>query len=128
MLLDIDNFKEINDTYGHIVGDNVIKHFSRTIKNNIPSSSQSFRLGGDEFAIIFERSEITQIMVLAEKLRLHIKNHIYTDPLNEIQITYSVSIGIATCEHGPKKWYNNADQALYRAKRDGKDKIVFFDA
>jgi len=128
MLLDIDNFKYINDSYGHIVGDNVIKHFSNMIQKSIPENSLAFRLGGDEFAIIFQSSEVTQAMILAEKMRQQMKGNTYINALDSSNISYTTSIGVAVYELDRKKWYSNADKALYRAKRDGKDKVSFFEA
>jgi len=112
----------------HIVGDNVIKHFSDMIQRNLSPNSSAFRLGGDEFAIIFISSEVAQAMILAEKIRQQMKGNVYINTLDNNDISYTTSIGVAAYESDTQKWYRNADKALYRAKRDGKDKVSFFES
>ncbi len=125
LLLDIDNLKQINDTYGHIAGDETIKHFAQILKNNTTENEITFRLGGDEFAILINSTSAPHVLVTAEKLKQTIKDNKLILSQNEIK--YTVSIGVAASTNNDREWYINADNALYQAKNNGKNKVIFFD-
>jgi len=94
----VHKFKSINDTYGHIIGDDVIKHFSSLIKKTISPNNRAFRIGGDEFAIIFQSTGNSQARILVEKMRQVMKDNYYKNTLDDIQISYTTSIGFASYE------------------------------
>lgn len=128
-LIDIDNFKSINDKYGHLVGDSVLKKLVETMKSVLFSRDIVCRYGGEEFAVIFTRTNKTGAIKAAEKIRKEIEQtHFFFDEtMPEGRLT--VSIGFASFEKDFSSKENNiikvADQRLYRAKQTGKNKVVF---
>lgn len=120
MMLDIDHFKNINDTYGHLVGDNVLKQFGRILKD-LRTSDITGRYGGEEFAILLPNSNLEASLLVAERLRQEIESTRF-DSIDKC----TVSIGIASLDKQYKdayKWLNSADQALYQAKKEGRNKV-----
>ncbi len=128
LLLDLDNFKNVNDTLGHLIGDKLLQVIARRIENFLPESVKAARLGGDEFAFIFSdlRSEdiITQF---AQDITRVLEEPIGVE---DNLLNISVSIGIITHserECSPHELFKNADIALYEAKRTGKSRFCIFD-
>jgi diguanylate cyclase (GGDEF)-like protein len=125
-MLDIDHFKQVNDTYGHKVGDMVLKKLSTLLVETLRNIDISGRIGGEEFAIMLPETDKTQAFDVAERLRKLIE----TSPItleNGLPIKISVSIGIATLkgdETNIDTLLNIADEALYKAKKSGRNKVV----
>jgi len=117
ILLDLDNFKKINDTFGHDFGDKVLKHVANLIKKNIRDHDFAFRWGGEEFAI-FIKGNKEEAYKLAERLR----KAIATSPINGIKITASFGVGEYTGGN-PIRFFHKVDQALYKAKKFGKNRV-----
>jgi len=122
-LIDVDNFKQINDNYGHHVGDDVLQHLSELIEENSRPADLSYRIGGEEFACIFSASDIKQASSFLERLRFEVANSGFSDDEKEISIKYTISVGIAAFSQDCREWYESADEALYRAKHHGKNRI-----
>ncbi len=123
MLLDIDNFKQINDVYGHDVGDRVLQVVAQVLRKNVRQVDTVGRLGGEEFIIICPDTNEKGGMILGEKLRLLIKK------LNEENIPpITVSVGVASFSmfDTSHELIKKADIALYRAKKSGKNKVVIY--
>ena len=131
VMLDVDNFKSFNDTYGHQVGDKVLQEVGRLIKNNIRKTDIACRYGGEEFAIIFPNTPLVIARNVAERIRKKIEEHKLIVQGREIQIT--VSIGVAQysldieSELTPKELIERADKALYFAKQLGKNRVVTYE-
>ena len=124
-LIDIDHFKQINDTYGHIVGDCVLRQLSKALKDNLRAQDLAGRYGGDEFCIILPNSSLHQAQEIMERLRRVFCNYQHADE-PELQISVSLSIGLASCRpefQNASIWLNEADKALYIAKNTGRNKI-----
>ena len=124
-MLDIDYFKNINDTYGHGAGDEVLRHIANLIRQNLRQVDMPGRFGGEEFAIILPHTDLNAAYVTAERLRQCIESTpaVY----NSIEIPFSVSIGIATYQddiENEDEIYKLADDALYEAKRKGRNLTV----
>lgn len=123
LMMDIDNFKSINDTYGHLVGDRVLKEIAGTIKNTVRNIDVPARYGGEEFTVILPETTSKDARIIAERLRQSIeKIEISLDEATTIRPT--ISIGIAefpTCAENEKQLIDLADKALYKAKNDGKN-------
>jgi len=121
IIIDIDDFKFINDTYGHAAGDVVLKEFSDLLIQNIRSSDFLARWGGEEFVIVACETTSEESRMMAEKLKTLVEHHTYF-----FSKTITASFGIA--EHAPpetaRDFFHRADMALYRAKTEGKNKIV----
>lgn len=121
ILLDIDNFKRVNDLYGHNVGDSVLKEFSKIIKTTIRKIDTAGRWGGEELMIVLPESDGEGAVVLAEKLRIKINEH-YFNGVGHI----SASFGVAIYEESISliDLVARADDALYRVKNSGKNKVL----
>lgn len=122
-LIDIDHFKAINDTRGHIVGDNVLKRLSASLLASLRESDLAGRYGGDEFCVIMPNTSATLAWEIMEQLRRDV--HSLHDPLVP-HLQLSLSIGIST--YGPHisdaaVWLNEADKALYIAKTTGRNRV-----
>lgn len=126
VVLDIDNFKRINDTYGHSLGDNVIHTLAEIIKGRIGSDDYAARYGGEEFAIIFTDKDKNEAFNIIELIRKDFGNKTIDGIYNE---KFSISIGISEAYKSISKeaLFRNADTALYNAKRTGKNKTVIYD-
>ena len=128
LLIDIDFFKAINDTYGHYVGDVVLKALTKTLQENIRHTDAICRLGGEEFAILCKRADKVGAMELAEKLREIIeRTPMIPDTDDELMIT--ISIGVASVPDGngkttPKQLYKDVDTALYYSKNNGRNRVT----
>ncbi|MDM7860951.1 GGDEF domain-containing protein [Alteromonas sp. ASW11-36] len=119
ILLDIDHFKQINDTHGHDVGDSVLIEFAERLQDGVRSDDSVGRWGGEEFIIIASGVAIKEATALAEKLRTAIEQQ----PFGEISITCSFGISELTKE-GVTSWIKRADKALYNAKKAGRNRVV----
>lgn len=128
-ILDVDFFKRINDTYGHDAGDEVLKALAIIMNKNVRQSDALMRIGGEEFAVIMPNVRHNVAIDVMERLRKDIENLII--PFNDNEIRTSVSIGITVCEPNKPisvdKLYKQADEALYRAKKTGRNKVVLHD-
>ncbi|MDD3237261.1 MAG: sensor domain-containing diguanylate cyclase [Candidatus Gastranaerophilales bacterium] len=123
LMMDIDNFKSINDTYGHLIGDRVLKEIAATIKNTVRNIDVPARYGGEEFTVILPETTSKDARIIAERLRQNIAK--IAIPLDEATtIKPTISIGIAefpTNAENEKELIDLADKALYKAKNDGKN-------
>jgi len=123
LYLDVDNFKSINDTYGHSVGDKVLKSLGKILQTNKRESDLVGRLGGEEFAYALPDADFGGAMFFAEKIRKLIENDMFEN--NGMYINYTISIGISIYHEHNKvalgQLIAQADTALYKAKKDGKN-------
>jgi diguanylate cyclase (GGDEF)-like protein len=124
ILLDVDDFKHINDTYGHNIGDKVLRMLSKLIASSIRESDFFGRWGGEEFLIVVPNTGADNATLLADKLRRVIANHPF-DALDGV----TCSFGVAECgaEIPVKTSIKHADDALYQAKAEGKNRVVTWD-
>lgn len=129
MMLDVDFFKKINDTYGHYVGDVVLKSFAAIIKDEVREYDFPSRYGGEEFFIILPSTTLDEATLVANRLRERIQNEFFdiskfNNDIKTLQITTSVGLAELTPEIDLKKLYINVDKALYEAKKTGRNKVV----
>ena len=122
LLFDIDDFKLVNDTYSHRVGDIVLVELSSLIQENIRSSDSLFRMGGEEFVILFPNTSLKIAVEIAEKLRILVEKNLNT--LNEKAITISIGITQIRENDTEDSLYRRVDKLLYVSKRTGKNKIT----
>jgi|GEM_PF-237375 len=128
ILIDIDYFKNINDTHGHDVGDVVLKEIAEIIKHNTPKSGFIGRWGGEEFLILLPASTLEQARLLAETLRRKIaQNKIVTPDQDQFTVTASFGVGECTDCDFPST-FREVDQALYDAKHRGRNQVSVADA
>jgi two-component system cell cycle response regulator len=127
LILDIDHFKSVNDTYGHDIGDEVLREFANRISANVRGIDLACRYGGEEFVVVMPDTDVEFAAAVAERLRRSVEATpvpISRDP-NRLNIT--ISIGIAGSngrDDTAEKLLYRADQALYRAKREGRNRVV----
>lgn len=127
LFLDIDDFKEINDTFGHSSGDAVLKTVADTISRELRTSDTAARFGGDEFVILMPNTYKMNALLLSERLRKIIKQKIITIKDKSLQITVSGGVaGFPVDAQKAENLLNLADSALYRAKGAGKNNISLF--
>lgn len=123
VIMDIDNFKLVNDTYGHSEGDVILKKFTEIVQHNIRSYDMFARYGGEEFALILKEMNSTEAYRISERIRLALEREL-NDPAGK---PVTASLGVSTFrEHGvwEEELIRRADMAMYRAKSEGKNKVV----
>lgn len=120
IFLDIDHFKEINDTHGHNTGDKVLQKFSNILQENIRNTDFAGRWGGEEFILLLPNTDVVQARIFAEKLRKKIEDS-DTDDI----ITITASLGVSQIEIGEswETWVKRTDAAMYRAKSNGRNRV-----
>lgn len=120
-MLDLDHFKKINDTYGHVIGDDLLKHTVEIMQQSIRSSDIIVRVGGEEFLIIFKNSTLKGAQAVCEKLRENIMN----TPLKTVGVqTISIGLTNVKANEDMETVSQRADSALYEAKRNGRNQVV----
>ncbi len=129
IMMDIDNFKKINDTYGHLTGDSILKSLATTLQETIRKIDIPARYGGEEFVVILPETDKKEAAIIAERIRKNISQ--IEIKVNEGKtLSPTVSIGIAQFELDgiePKELINSADIALYHSKHNGKNTISIYD-
>jgi len=130
LFVDIDHFKNFNDTFGHQIGDYILKEFCRTLKDNIRKYDTLARYGGEEFAIILPSTNEEESVAAAEKLRTTIEQTIFNHSEKHTEYQLTASIGISTGRPASEENFsksdliNKADKALYEAKKQGRNMVV----
>ncbi len=127
ILCDIDHFKQINDTYGHLIGDDILKKTAQTLKMSIRRPSDTVaRFGGEEFAIILAETDQDGAKHIAETIRANVEKE-----STNWETKATISLGVYTCipdqETIPEKIVHKADQALYNAKDKGRNQVQIFE-
>lgn len=123
-ILDLDDFKKINDRYGHTVGDMVLSKVAEIIKNNVRSFDIVGRVGGEEIAVVFPETTLEGAVKATNKLKDAIANHEFTVVDKPIKITVSIGTTQLKDSDTAESLYERADGALYMAKRQGKNRVV----
>lgn len=121
VLIDIDHFKNINDKYGHAIGDHVLSTLSNIVKQHIRINDLFARWGGEEFVLVCRDTKIEQASLIAEKIRELIANYAFND---NVQVTASFGVATLNANETLEQLFNNADKALYEAKHQGRNKVV----
>ncbi len=125
LMIDLDLFKQINDSYGHALGDQVLRHFTNGLSSQLRQSDLFGRLGGEEFAVVLNDTGLDDAHRLADQLR----ENVAETPLlsGKLTIDYTISIGVSERESGDigiDDLYRRADEALYIAKEEGRNRVV----
>ena len=126
LIIDVDNFKFINDTFGHTVGDMVLVNMVSILKENLRKDDLLARLGGDEFAVLLNMVTLEEANLVAEKLRFEIEKSKMHDDNHEISFGYTISIGVAPIHNEPVEFrevISRADYALYKSKEQGRNRV-----
>lgn len=132
LMMDVDHFKNVNDTYGHLTGSKTLEEIGACIIESLRSGDAASRFGGEEFSAFLLDADTTQAMVAAERIRRLIEERMFTvirhaEPESTHKVT--ISIGIAAFpddSHDPIELVEMADSALYRAKREGRNRVCTY--
>ncbi|NPA42131.1 MAG: diguanylate cyclase [Aquificae bacterium] len=121
LFIDVDNFKRINDTYGHVFGDQVLRRLAQEILASVRAYDNVIRFGGEEIVVILHRVNYSQAMDIAQRIRKRVKSITFEEH-PEVRIT--VSVGVAPYTGDLLETIKRADEAMYKAKKVGRDTVV----
>ena len=126
IMIDLDYFKQVNDNYGHLVGDELLKQVSLRLKKSIRGDDILARFGGEEFIFLLPNTNLNQAYIIAERIRQNIEATPYKIQLEINPLINTVSLGVSTLKKGDtiEDLINRADKALYIAKQQGRNKVV----
>jgi diguanylate cyclase (GGDEF)-like protein len=122
-IIDLDNFKIVNDTYGHEQGNEVLIYLSELLKKHTSKIGYTARYGGEEFIILFVKSSLQEAYEIVENIRTEFSGHNF-DFCSDIKITFSCGLAESSIEKPSKMFLDLADEAMYVAKRTGKNKTI----
>ena len=124
LMADIDDFKSLNDRFGHAAGDELLAGLARVMNEMVRDSDLLARYGGEEFVVLAPNTDLAGAYKLAEKIRINIAEHsfILDDSLRPMRVT--ISIGVAQYRGDRKAFFHATDRALYRAKAEGKNCVL----
>lgn len=126
IFLDIDHFKQVNDTYGHQFGDMVLREIGSLLRRELPTSAVAARYGGEELIVLLQGETARRGGQIAEQLRQAVAGHRILDPVSGTQIAVTISLGVAYYElgQGKSRLISRADEALYASKRSGRNRVT----
>ncbi|MEX2376285.1 MAG: GGDEF domain-containing protein [Dehalococcoidia bacterium] len=131
LMLDLDGFKQVNDRWGHPLGDEILRDIASLVRQNVRESDTVGRYGGEEFMVILPEASAAQAVAAAEKLRSAVEAHDFrTSGHIPSPVRITVSVGVASMpveeEQDEVELFSRADQALYEAKRTGRNRVVLY--
>lgn len=127
LMIDIDHFKQINDTHGHIAGDNVLKHIGTLLLQRLRPADKVGRYGGEEFCIILPETGRSEAAYVAESIRAQVAAEPFTGDGHPIAISVSIGVAALRAEKDSTDLYRTADRRLYTAKQWGRNRVCFED-
>lgn len=119
LIVDVDDFKKINDTFGHVSGDEALTQIAFTMQRALRKTDSLYRVGGEEFVVIIEHASLSESVYIAEKLRREVEE---ANILPHTKVT--ISIGVALSAQYGRDSFSQADKHLYQAKRTGKNRVI----
>ena len=122
-MVDIDKFKNINDTYGHQTGDQVLKTFAAVIRSVLCKTDFCGRYGGDEFLIVLTQTDLQAAKVFAERIRESVENSFFTDLGPDARVTVSIGLAKHQIHEKIERTISRADEAMYKAKKGGRNRV-----
>ncbi len=125
VMFDIDHFKHINDTYGHLAGDYVLKELAQLVKGRLRPDDVLGRYGGEEFCVVLPETDLPGGSSIAEELRILVQDHSFVFEQERINVTVSLGVAILQDDNDVTSFIKNADERLYAAKRDGRNRTCF---
>jgi diguanylate cyclase (GGDEF)-like protein len=124
VMADIDHFKRVNDNYGHLAGDGVLKEVAKRIKGSLRGFDIVGRYGGEEFLLILHRAELATARMVAERIRSRIAATPIDLPKEILDVTISMGVAMAKSDESVNSLVERADRALYNAKENGRNQVV----
>jgi diguanylate cyclase len=125
ILLDIDHFKRVNDTFGHVTGDFVLKMVADTMRQSLRAGTFVARTGGEEFAVVLERASEKDAKIVGERVRIAIEKAAVIRDGERLAVTVSLGVALAKDVDGARALHEAADAALYRSKNAGRNRMTF---
>jgi len=125
LLLDLDDFKQFNDTYGHVEGDQVLSRLGQVVKRCLRQTDSAYRYGGEEFTIILPMTTSKDAVITAERIRAEFKKETFSPAPGQgnVHVTVSIGLGQYKPQEDTKVFVNRVDQLMYLAKKNGKDRV-----
>ncbi|HEX4972284.1 MAG TPA: GGDEF domain-containing protein, partial [Steroidobacteraceae bacterium] len=123
LMLDIDHFKKINDTYGHLAGDSVLRGLAAILQKRLRPNDRLGRYGGEEFCAILPETGLASAAKIGEELRALVEAHAFVADDKRISVTVSIGAGALGDDMSMADLYRRADEMLYQAKRTGRNKV-----
>lgn len=130
LMLDLDNFRDINENYGHETGNNILSELVNLIKNIISRHGIIGRYGGDEYSILLPETDLKNALIIGEQIRKNVENHDFSGHFRGKNITLTISIGISSFPDTATElavFKEKADASLYEAKKTGRNKVAYID-
>ncbi|MEJ2817484.1 MULTISPECIES: PleD family two-component system response regulator [unclassified Caulobacter] len=127
LLIDIDHFKKINDTFGHDVGDEVLREFALRLASNVRAVDLPCRYGGEEFTVIMPDTQLADALRIAERIRMHVSGSPFHVAQGAEVLTVTISVGVSASSgpnDTPETLMKRADEAVYEAKKSGRNLVV----
>jgi two-component system, cell cycle response regulator len=127
LVLDVDKFKAVNDTYGHDAGDAVLKEFANRVRKSLRGPDLVARFGGEELVVVMPDTPIETAQLAAERIRSRVEQDLFSIHKGAGAIPVTVSIGVASVsrlDETPETLLKRADQALYQAKAEGRNRVI----
>lgn len=124
LFIDIDNFKNVNDTFGHSAGDRVLKMVAKTLTKNTRPFDITSRWGGEEFLVLLEKIKPTELALVSEKLRMLISTSMVVLEKRNVSVTVSIGATLSTESDTPKLIIERADKLMYTSKQNGKNLVT----
>ncbi len=118
MLLDLDNFKQVNDNFGHKIGDDVLQEFANVLRGSVRGTDSIFRFGGDEFALLIDDPQFSTNKVIADRIMKLVSQSML---MTQYQVTSSIGYTLATNQDSENDVFARADKGLYKAKAAGRN-------
>lgn len=125
ILLDVDNFKQVNDEFGHTTGDLLVQKIGKVILETVRETDLVSRYGGEEFAVLLPDTNRMGILAVSEKLRTAVEAMYFKVPDADITVSVTVSVGVSVFRGNRREFFNAADRALYTSKARGKNQVNF---
>jgi diguanylate cyclase len=122
--LDLDHFKPINDTFGHGVGDQVLRRFARLVHDSLREADYTGRLGGEEFILVLSQTGLDEAWQVAERLRLSLEGQSFADLNEKLRVTVSIGVSEYRMGEAIDEALNRADSCLYLAKERGRNRVI----
>lgn len=123
LLVDLDHFKEINDSHGHLSGDRVLQGVAQLLHDSLRESDIAVRWGGEEFLLVLRACDLAEARRIAEKLRHDIEQQEFDVARQKVKVTISVGVAEYDSSESPDQWINRADRGLYSAKHGGRNRV-----
>lgn len=127
LMMDLDKFKSVNDTHGHVAGDAVLMQLGEIIHQSVRENDLVFRYGGEEFTVILPGTDVRGAAQVAERIRAATEEAVFET--GDVDLKLTISVGVATCPDAPSihDLIVAADEALYKAKHQGRNQVVVSD-